>query len=259
MLEEKYVQFNRSGFVADDPIAIPHRFTKKEDVEIMAFLVALIAWGQRSSIIKSGEKLIALFDGSPYAFISGHSDADLRSCTGFVHRTFNDTDLLSLIAFLKELYSRGGGGLENAFSVHLKPGDRSIEHALNGFRMTYENSAAFVQRTAKHIAWPAGGSACKRLNMFLRWMVRKDVHGVDFGIWNSISPAQLVCPLDVHVIRQAYKLKLISSEKSNWKTALELTERLKKLDANDPVKYDFALFGLGIEAKEKEQMRNAFV
>lgn len=247
-LDQKHKEFNQLGFIKEDPISIPHQFSTKEDIEIIGFFIALISWGQRKSIIKSGENLLSIFDHSPYDFIVNHQDSDLKRCIGFVHRTFNDSDLLSLIAFIQSLYL-SGEGLENSFSKHLKKSDQTVEKALNGFRLSYENSQFFLNRTKKHIAYPMGGSACKRINMFLRWMVRNDEFGVDFGIWKQISPQQLICPLDVHVIHQAYKLGLIQSEKGNWNTANELTAALRKLDPKDPVKYDFALFGMGIEAK----------
>jgi len=250
-LDSKHKQFNQLGFIKDDPISIPHRFNKKEDIEIIAFFIALISWGQRISIIKSGNKLIDIFDHAPHDFMMNHQEKDLKKALGFGHRTFNDSDLLSLIAFVQEQY-KDGEGLENSFSKHLKPNDKTIENCLNGFRLAYESSEFFLSRTKKHLAYPMGGSACKRLNMYLRWMVRKDEFGVDFGVWNSISPSQLICPLDVHVLKQAYKLGLIDSEKGDWKTALLLTDKLRKLDPSDPVKYDFALFGLGIEAKNIE-------
>ena len=250
-LDSKHEQFNQMGFIKDDPISIPHRFKKKEDIEIIAFFIAIIAWGQRKSIIKSGEKLIEIFDHSPHDFIINHSETDLKKCLGFVHRTFNEEDLLSLIAFIKSLYL-SGEGLEYSFSKHINSKDKTIEKALNGFRLSYEESTFFINRTKKHIAYPDGGSACKRLNMYLRWMVRKDKYGVDFGIWNSISPSQLICPLDVHVIKQAHILGLIDSEKGDWKTALQLTQNLRKFDKSDPVKYDFALFGIGIDKKNNE-------
>jgi uncharacterized protein (TIGR02757 family) len=250
-LDSKHEQYNQLGFIKDDPISIPHRFSKKEDIEIIAFFIALISWGQRVSIIKSGDKLIDIFDHSPHDFIMNHQEKDLKKALGFVHRTFNDSDLLSLIAFIQSLY-RDGEGLEYSFSKHLKPKDKTIENCLNGFRLAYENSEYFINRTKKHIAYPLGGSACKRLNMYLRWMVRKDSFGVDFGIWNSISPSQLICPLDVHVLKQAMKLGLITSDKGDWKTAVELTKKFQKMDPNDPVKYDFALFGLGIDSKNTD-------
>lgn len=257
-LDKLYLQFNQAGFIENDPIAIPHQFSKKEDIEIMSFLISSIAWGQRTSIINSGKRLVKIFEGKPFDFILNHRDTDLKACRGFVHRTFNETDLISFVSFLKEIYQQKGG-LEYAFSKHLSKDDLHIENALNGFRASYESSPSFIKRTARHIAYPAGGSACKRLNMFLRWMVRSDENGIDFGIWKSIKPSQLICPLDVHVINQALQLGLIKSEKSNWKTALELTARLRIFDSKDPVKYDIALFGNGVNEKSiNKTKRNLF-
>jgi len=249
-LDHYYEAFNRIDFIQDDPITLPHLFSRKEDIEITGFLVAILSWGQRKTIINNGKKLLEIFDQQPYQFITGHNDNDLKKCLGFVHRTFNDTDLLSLITYLKILYV-DEDGLEKAFSKHLKKNDLSVEPALNGFRRDYEKSSSYVKRTGKHIAWPGAGSACKRLNMYLRWMVRKDHQGVDFGIWNSIRPSQLVCPLDVHVIRQAVELGLLKNPKSDWKTAMELTNQLRIFDIKDPVKYDFALFGMGVNPDRK--------
>ena len=247
LLDSNYLKFNAQGFIADDPISLPHLFSKKEDIEIIGFLVAIISWGQRISIINNGKKLIEIFENAPHQFITQHTDNDLKHCLKFVHRTFNDTDLLSMIGFLKEIYLKNNG-LEKAFSIYITAKDKTVEKALNGFKILYENSESYIQRSSKHIAYPAAKSACKRLNMFLRWMVRKDDFGVDFGIWNSISPSQLICPLDVHVIRTAISYNLITTAKSDWKTAIQLTENLKKYDKNDPVKYDFALFGLGVNS-----------
>lgn len=245
LLDDYYLRFNRRDFITNDPILLPHRFTKKEDIEIIGFFVALIAWGQRISIIRSGEKLIQLFHKAPHDFILHHIDKDLKACQSFVHRTFNGDDLLSLLAYLQILY-QSGEGLEKAFSKHLNRQDTTVEPALAGFRRAYETSDVALPRTLKHIATPEKGSACKRLNMYLRWMVRKDDKGVDFGIWKSIKTSQLICPLDVHVIRQANELGLISNSKGDWKTALELTNNLRNFDPKDPVKYDFALFGKGV-------------
>jgi uncharacterized protein (TIGR02757 family) len=243
-LEEKYKEFNTLDFIPKDPISIPKQFQKKEDIEIIGFLIALISWGQRKSILKSGQRLVELFHNSPYDFIINHQDSDLKSCHSFVHRTFNGDDLISLIAFLKLIYIEHGG-LEQAFSKHLQSNDKNIENCINGFVGLYLDSDVCLQRTVKHLARPSRGSACKRINMFLRWMVRSDESEVDFGLWKSISPSQLVCPLDVHVIREAQELGLMKSDKSDWKTAIELTEKLKQFDKEDPVKYDFALFGYG--------------
>ncbi len=254
ILDKNYKKFNRIDFIKDDPITLPHLFSRKEDIEIMGFLVALLSWGQRTTIISNGKKLAEIFEQQPFQFITEHSDRDLKKCLGFVHRTFNETDLLSLLGFLRILYVNEQG-LEKAFSRHLSKHDLTIEKALNGFRKDYEGSEAYIKRTGKHIAWPGAGSACKRLNMFLRWMVRKDNAGVDFGIWKTIKPSQLVCPLDVHVIRQAVELGLLKNPKGNWKTALELTDKLREFDPLDPVKYDFALFGMGVNEVKKTHNR----
>lgn len=245
LLDERLLRYNHLGFIPDDPVSLPHRFSQKEDIEIIAFLVALIAWGQRVSIIRSGEKLIDLMQDDPHDFILNHKESDLKVCLKFVHRTFNGADLVSLIQFLQWIYLEHGG-LEKAFSVHISKKDNNVENGLIGFRKLYEQSEFCLPRTLKHIASPLKGSACKRLNMFLRWMVREDEAGIDFGIWKSINSAQLICPLDVHVLKQAAALGLIKSGKGDWKTAVELTEKLKKFDKNDPVKYDIALFSEGV-------------
>lgn len=245
ILNEAYKRYHQTSFIPNDPISIPHLFTQKEDIEIMAFLVSILSWGQRVTIIKNAHRLIEIFENKPHQFITQHHEKDLKACLGFVHRTFNDTDLLSIIGFLKDLYINHGG-LEKGFSETIKAEDKNVKNGLNQFRKTFENSPYFVNRTKKHIAYPDSGSACKRLNMFLRWMVRKDDKNIDFGIWNQIKPSQLVCPLDVHVIRQAIKLKLLKEDKTTWENAVYLTEKLKKFDPIDPVKYDFALFGMGV-------------
>lgn len=244
-LEALYNKYNRIDFIENDPISIPHQYKQKEDIEIMGFFASILAWGQRKTIIRSCENLNVIFERNPYDFIINHQETDLKRCLKFVHRTFNDTDLISIINFLKDIYSKHGS-LDNFFSLHISHDDKTIENGLIQFRLAYENSPAFINRTKKHIASPLSGSACKRLNMFLRWMVRKDINGVDFGIWSSINSSQLICPLDVHVIRQAYEIGLLRHEKADWKNALYLTNQLKKMDPNDPVKYDFALFGMGV-------------
>jgi uncharacterized protein (TIGR02757 family) len=246
ILDKRFKQYNHIGFIENDPISIPHQMSKKEDIEIIGFLVALIAWGQRVSIIKSGERLLELMHNEPHDFILNHSEKELKECMSFVHRTFNGSDLSSLIEFLRWIYAEKGG-LEEAFSFNINDGDITVENGLIGFRQLYEGSEFVQHRTLKHIASPAKGSACKRLNMYLRWMVRKDEGGIDFGIWTKIKPSQLICPLDVHVLNQAAALGLIKSGKGDWKTAVELTNQLRKFDKNDPVKYDIALFGEGVK------------
>jgi uncharacterized protein (TIGR02757 family) len=248
LLDQKYKQYNNTDFIETDPVCIPHLFTQKQDIEIMGFFASIFAWGQRVTIINKCNELIERMDHAPHDFILHHSDKDLKKLLGFKHRTFNDTDLLYCIHFFKYWYSQNQS-LETAFSTGIKTKDETIENGLNQFRKLFFSLDDAPQRTYKHIASPAQHSACKRINMYLRWMVRQDNKGVDFGIWTNIKPAQLVCPLDVHVQRVATKLGLLQRTQSDWQAALELTTALKQLDKNDPVKYDFALFGLGIMDK----------
>jgi len=244
LLELKYKQYNTTDFIALDPVCIPHRFTKKEDIEITGFIAAVLAWGQRKTIINKCTDLIERMDGVPHQFITQHQDVDLKKLEGFVHRTFNDTDLLYFVYALKEMYA-AFTSMEEVFLTGMNRNSLNIEGGLIAFR-NYFFSFDHPHRTRKHISSPETKSACKRLNMFLRWMVRKDKNGVDFGIWKGIQPAQLVCPCDVHVDRMARQLGLITRKQVDWQTAVQLTENLKGLDPKDPVKYDFALFGMGI-------------
>jgi uncharacterized protein (TIGR02757 family) len=241
----KAKQYNNKAFISSDPIAIPHLFSKKQDIEVMAFFASVFAWGQRSTIIHKCNELITRMDGAPHDFIVNHTPNDLKVLLGFKHRTFNDTDLLYFIHFLNQWYGRHNS-LEKAFSSGMKKNDATVENGLNHFRNMFFSLPDAPARTRKHIASPELNSACKRLNMFLRWMVRNDNKGVDFGIWKTISPAQLVCPLDVHVQRVAMQLGLLQRTQSDWRAALELTTNLRQLDPKDPVKFDFALFGLGV-------------
>jgi uncharacterized protein (TIGR02757 family) len=266
-LDDKVAQYNRPEFIQNDPIVIPHSFTRKQDIEIMGFWAAILAWGQRVTIINKCRELIRLMDGAPYDFIINHEEPDLKKLLQFKHRTFNDVDTLYFIAFFRYHYERYES-LEDAFLPQPQlPGSLNGEHknqhiqtstfplegqvaaALNHFRLYFFSLPDAPHRTRKHVSSPAQKSTCKRLNMFLRWMVRKDDCGVDFGIWNRMSPADLICPCDVHVDRVARKLKLITRKQTDWKTAVELTEQLRAFDPFDPVKYDFALFGLGVEEK----------
>jgi uncharacterized protein (TIGR02757 family) len=249
-LDVKVEQYNTPNFIANDPICIPHRFSKKQDIEIAAFFAAILAWGQRKTIINKCTDLFNRMDNDPYNFMLGHSDDDLRGLLGFKHRTFNDTDLLYFVAFFKYHYTTSDS-LETAFlpddfNSHT---NFTAEHALNHFRTYFFSLPDSPRRTVKHISSPLQKSTCKRLNMFLRWMVRSDNKGVDFGVWNSILPSDLICPCDVHVDRVARRLNMISRKQTDWRTAVELTEELRKFDLSDPVKYDFALFGLGVEEK----------
>lgn len=256
-LDEKVEQYNHPYFIKDDPIGIPHRFTKKQDIEIAGFFAAILAWGTRKGIINSCNRLLQGMDNAPYDFIMhtnwNECPESLQVFDGFVHRTFNDMDLWHLLNFLQYHYwFCGEESLETAFTRFMQPGDKNIEHALTGFHeyvFGYDEDAKEEKHCRKHIATPAKKSACKRLNMFLRWMVRKDDRGVDFGIWKNIDPSQLICPLDVHVARVARRLNILKRTQDDWQAAAELSDYLKQLDAGDPVKYDYALFGLGVIEK----------
>lgn len=248
-LNKKVKEYNQKTFIASDPISIPHRFTKKQDIEIAGFFAAIFAWGNRTTIINKCNELMLLMDHSPYQFITQHRELDLKRFLAFKHRTFNATDLLHFIRVLRHHYENDSSAeptLETAFSKGLSRKDETVENTLLYFHDYFFSLEDSPARTKKHISTPANNSSCKRLNMYLRWMVRNDNAGVDFGIWKKIQPHQLVCPLDVHVQRVAFNLKLISSEKADWKTAVELTNNLKQLDPKDPVKYDIALFSMGV-------------
>lgn len=243
-LDEKFMQFNTLEFIPDDPITIPHSYSNKEDIEIAGFLAATIAWGQRKTIINNAQQLMLGMDNAPAEFIRNHEDSDLLQFENFVHRTFNSVDLIQFMKALKRIYNELGG-LEKVFAKPLSKKDSTIEKGLVHFRNVFFDQP-HERRTEKHVASPETGSACKRLNMFLRWMVRQDEGGVDFGLWKSISPAQLLLPLDVHTANVSSKLGLLSRKQRDWKAVLEVTSSLRQLDPEDPVKYDFALFGLGI-------------
>lgn len=244
-LDKKSAQYNTPDFIKDDPICIPHSFSLKQDIEIMGFFAAIFAWGQRKTIINKCKELALRMDNSPFEFIINHKDPDLKKLLNFKHRTFNDTDLLYCIWFLRQHY-KSNESLETAF---FETDDMTVEMALNHFQAYFFSFPDAPRRTRKHIPSPIQKSACKRLNMYFRWMVRKDTKNVDFGIWNRISPSKLICPLDLHVERTARKLGLLEREKPDWKAAIELTENLKLLDSEDPAKYDYALFGISIEEK----------
>ncbi|TRX49831.1 TIGR02757 family protein [Fulvivirga sp. M361] len=249
-LEAKVREYNKPGFIKNDPISIPHEYSAKQDIEITAFWAAMLAWGQRKTIINKCHELFKLMDNAPYDFILNHSEQELRPFEDFKHRTFNGTDTLYFIHFFRWFYKHHES-LEEAFVEGLKKGADTIESSLVHFHHLFFSLPDFPGRTKKHIATPERKAACKRINMFLRWMVRQDNNGVDFGCWKKISSAQLVCPCDLHVDRVARSLGLITRKQTDWLTALELTKNLRSLDPNDPVKYDFALFGLGIEEKWK--------
>jgi uncharacterized protein (TIGR02757 family) len=247
-LEKKVREYNHPSFIASDPISIPHRFSKKQDIEIAAFFASIFAWGNRTTIINKTTELMQLMDDAPHDFICHHSDKELQKMLAFKHRTFNTTDLLYFLLFLKHHYTQNAS-LETAFTQWMTAGDETIEKALTGFHDYFFSLEEAPVRTKKHIATPARGSTCKRLNMFLRWMVRHDNCGVDFGLWRTISPSQLICPIDVHVARVARQFNLIKRKQTDWLTAIELTQELKKFDRDDPAKYDFALFSLGVIEK----------
>ncbi|WP_234461869.1 TIGR02757 family protein [Pedobacter segetis] len=277
-LNQKVALYNQPNFITLDPVSIPHLFKKKQDIEIMGFWAAMLAWGQRVTIINKCKELIALMDGAPHDFIMNHQDNDLKRMLNFKHRTFNATDTLYFIEFFKTHYS-SFDSLEDAFLPFKKNdefrtefvelsmatktekennsmvclssrlAENTIEGNLNYFRSYFFSLPDYPRRTIKHVSSPLQKSTCKRLNMFLRWMVRKDNCGVDFGLWSRIKPSWLICPCDLHVDRVGRKLGLITRKQTDWQTALELTDSLRQLDPLDPVKYDFALFGLGVEEK----------
>lgn len=236
-------QYNRPDFITDDPISIPHRFEGLQDKEITGFWAAMLAWGQRKTIIQSANRLVELMDHAPYDFILHHEEKDRERFVPFKHRTFQAMDTLYFLEFFQQYYKKHDS-LEHAFARHLQPNDTTTENALIGFHRDFFDHPYAPERTRKHVSTPERNSACKRLNMFLRWMVRKDDRGVDFGVWQRIRPDQLLIPLDVHVERVARRYDLISRPQSDWKAVLELTERLRELDPMDPVRYDFALFGI---------------
>ncbi len=247
-LDSKVLQYNQPAFIKDDPISIPHLFTKKQDIEIAGFFAAIFSWGNRTVIINKSTELIHLMGSSPHDFCINHTDNDLKKLFAVKHRTFNTTDLLYFISFFNMHYKKNDS-LETAFSQWMNKKDETVENGLNGFYHYFFSMPDVPQRTRKHIAAPEKKSSCKRLNMFLRWMVRNNNTGVDFGIWKTISPAQLICPIDIHVARVTKQLNLLQRKPTDWQAALELTAQLRTLDKADPVKYDFALFGMGVMEK----------
>lgn len=241
-LDEMVVKYNNPHFIGSDPISIPHLYDLKEDIEISGFLAATIAWGNRTMILRNGFRLMELMGNSPYDFVMNHREDHLTPLEGFVHRTFNQVDLVYFIKALKNIYLNHGG-LEPVFAGSVT--GLTTQPAISIFRKEFFGQLD-PGRTAKHISDPANGSAAKRLNMYLRWMVRNDNCGVDFGIWKSISPNQLSCPLDVHSGNVARKLGLLTRTQNDAKAVKELDFNLRQMDKDDPVKYDFALFGLGV-------------
>nr|WP_252723897.1 TIGR02757 family protein [Winogradskyella psychrotolerans] len=241
-LDEKVNLYNNPKFIESDPIQIPHQFSKKEDIEIAAFLAATIAWGNRKSIIKNANRMMELLDHSPFEFIMQHQASDLEKLSSFVHRTFNGNDFMQFVESLQHLY-KNHNGLEAVFFKYAEKD--SLQKSIHEFKKVFFE-IPHLERTQKHVSDPLKNSAAKRINMFLRWMIRNDNNGVDFGIWKSLSPAQLSCPLDVHSGNVARKLGLLNRKQNDGKALAELDKALRKLDPTDPVKYDFALFGLGV-------------
>ena len=253
-LQTKADFYNHPNFIEDDPITIPHQFTKKQDIEIAGLFAAILAWGNRKSIINSCNKLMQCMDNEPYNFIMQQSlQQHKHRFNTFVHRTFNEMDAWHILNFLQHHYAhKKNKSLENAFTINVANTDDTIEKGLIGFHhyvFSFNAYAMHEVHCKKHIATPQKKSACKRLNMYLRWMVRKDKKGVDFGLWNTILPSQLIIPIDVHVGRVAKKLGILQRTQNDWQAAVELTQYLKKINPTDPVLFDYALFGLGVVEK----------
>ncbi len=244
LLEHNLQKYNTRSFIENDPISIPYRYSKLQDIEISGLFAATFSWGQRKTIIGKSSELMRLMHDAPHEFVINHTEQDLQLLMDFKHRTFNYTDLLYFIHFLKNHYTKHQS-LEELFI----PGEESenVKRGIENFHTHFIADEFFPPRTGKHIASPAKNSACKRINMFLRWMVRKDESGVDFGIWKRIKPHQLICPFDIHVEKVVRKLGLVTRKQVDWMAAEELTKNLKQLDPDDPVKYDFALFGMGMD------------
>jgi uncharacterized protein (TIGR02757 family) len=254
LLDSKYLQYNRKEFIDTDPIQIAHKFTRREDIEIAGFLTAIIAWGQRKTIITNGKRLMQLMDNDPYAFILNAGGSDLKVISKFVHRTFNGDDCLFFIHSLQNIYTKHNGlksVFENGFQKF-----NDIKLTIAYFRDIFFE-LPYLQRTSKHIADVNKNASAKRINMFLRWMVRKDDAGVDFGLWDKIPASALYVPLDVHTGTIARKLGLLTRTQNDWVAVDELTTVLREFDPNDPVKYDYALFGIGAFEDFKTQRRKA--
>ncbi|HRI00006.1 MAG TPA: TIGR02757 family protein [Saprospiraceae bacterium] len=244
--------YNHPRFIEQDPIQIPHLFTKKQDIEIAGFWTAILSWGNRTTIIKKSKELMCLLEQSPHEFILNHSEKDRTRFEHFVQRTFQYTDSLYFLEFLQHWY-KNHDSLESAFGLENQKAQTHIEQNLIHFHNCFFSLPDVPERTKKHISTPISGSRCKRLIMFLRWMVRNDKSGVDFGIWSTISPKQLLLPLDVHVERMARQLNLLQRKALDWKAVLELGQNCSMILPEDPAKLDFALFGLSLEQKKKSQ------
>lgn len=243
LLNQKVKQYNNSQFIESDPISIPHMFTKKEDIEISGFLTSVISWGRRPAILKSARKLMELMDNSPYDFLMNSEDIEFKRFEGFVYRTFNTDDCLFLITALRNIYQRSSS-LESIANQSFKNNNKIID-VIIGLREAILQTP-HLKRSEKHLANPLNGSAAKRMNMYLRWMIRKDDAGVDFGIWKDIPQSHLMCPLDIHSGNVARKLGLLNRKQNDWKAVEELTAKLRAFDKDDPVIYDYALFGVGV-------------
>jgi uncharacterized protein (TIGR02757 family) len=243
-LDKKVDEYNHLSFIKNDPISIPHLFVKKKDIEIAGFFAAIFSWGNRTTIINKSSELLNLMDKQPYEFCINHSPTDLKKLKSFKHRTFNTDDLYYFIDFFRRHFKEHDS-LETAF---FPKAGMSTEEGLNHFKQYFFESD-HLKRTEKHISSPVQKSTCKRVNMFLRWMIRNDKKGVDFGLWKNIKPSALICPVDVHVGRVARQFGLLQRKQNDWLAAVELTAALRNLDKNDPVKYDFALFSLGVTEK----------
>jgi uncharacterized protein (TIGR02757 family) len=243
LLDNAYARYARPAFIVDDPLQVPHAFAAREDAEVIGFLAATIAWGQRPTIIANAWKLARLMDEAPHDFVLNASPQDLKRLDNFVHRTYNGIDAKQFIRSLRHLYAEHGG-IEPAFLEDGLVGDMGA--AIARFKRRFFGPR-HPARTRKHVADPSKGSNAKRINMYLRWMVRPSDRGVDLGLWTRITPADLMVPLDVHTGRVARELGLLTREQDDWKSVVELTEQLRKLDPLDPVKYDIALFGIGVD------------
>ncbi len=249
LLESRHDMYNRLDFIEDDPISIPHSFTKKEDIELSGFFSSIIAWGNRKQIIKSAKRMMFMMDNSPFDFILNHSDEDLKALLDFRHRTFGGDDLIYFVTAMRSVLLEYGC-LENAFTGESVKEEAGGMLAISNFRKAFLRTEG-SGKSSRHVSDPEKNSAAKRLNMFLRWMVRADDRGVDFGLWKNLTPSQLQCPLDVHSGATARKLGLLQRKQNDRKAVEELTNNLKTFDPNDPVRFDFALFGIGIFEKGK--------
>jgi uncharacterized protein (TIGR02757 family) len=245
-LEEKYLQYNNPSFIECDPISIPHGFSERRDREISGFLTAAIAWGRRDLILRSSRRMLEMMDNCPAQFVADAGENEIVRLNRFVHRTFNGSDFISFILGLRQIYSTNYS-MEDVIADGMKESG-SVKDGLISLRKQFF-LPPHQKRSEKHFADMSGGAAGKRLQMFLRWMIRKDNHGVDFGIWNRISPSQLYIPLDLHSGNTARRLGLLERKMNDWKAVEELTEVLREFDPADPVKYDFALFGFGVNEK----------